>query len=85
MTRDRTPTLGWEQASDAIRHDRTDDGERALEELIQAMGPHAEKQLRDARERVRHDEFVCSSCHMILHRSRLGNRRRMRCRECATA
>ena len=32
---------------------------------------------------VQHNEFVCTSCYLVKHRSQLADQRRQLCRDCA--
>lgn len=32
---------------------------------------------------VQHNEFVCTRCYLVKHRSQLADRRRVLCRDCA--
>jgi len=63
------------------RWDRGDDAEAELEELIRIM-VRREPAATAGSMRVRRHEFVCRSCHMVQHQSRLADVRRLVCSEC---
>jgi protein-arginine kinase activator protein McsA len=63
------------------RWDQSDDAEAALEELIRVM-VRREPAAAAESVRVRRDEFVCRSCHMVQHQSRLADVRKFLCSEC---
>lgn len=63
------------------RWDRGDDAEAELEELIRIM-VRREPAATAESMRVRRHEFVCRSCHMVQHQSRLADVRRLVCSEC---
>ena len=58
------------------------DGEAELEQLISDFVRVGRGSIPDE-EFVRQDEFACRSCRMILHRSRLADRGRLICVDCA--
>jgi protein-arginine kinase activator protein McsA len=64
--------------------DSSDDAEEALEELIRIM-VRREPTVAAESVRVRRDEFVCRTCHMVQHQSRLADVRRLVCSECVGA
>jgi sugar phosphate isomerase/epimerase len=74
-----------ERMADALERRQAaeeDDAEAAFYELIRDLAD-----IRSAHdvddELIQENEFVCNSCHLVLHRSRLGNRRVGLCVECA--
>lgn len=73
------------EAKQALEHDRADDEEAALDELIAELSTPVEEEALSLEEFVREDEFVCRFCHLVLHRSRLADRHRMICTGCAGA
>jgi hypothetical protein len=64
--------------------DPSDDAEAALEELIRIM-VRREPATSGLTVKLRHDEFVCRSCHMVQHQSRLADVRGLVCSECLGA
>jgi hypothetical protein len=66
------------------RWDQDDDTEAALEELIRIM-VRREPAVAAESVRVRRDEFVCRTCHIVQHQSRLADVRRLVCSECLGA
>jgi predicted SprT family Zn-dependent metalloprotease len=72
-------------AEEIFRRDQShdEDGEAELRELMRDFA-HPEPEPPVHEEFVREDEFACRSCRMILHRTRLADRTRMICVECAT-
>jgi hypothetical protein len=74
-----------ESLTEAIyrRDQNHDDPSQAeLDELIRDLVYVAPEPLVDE-EFVREDEFACRSCHLILHRTKLADRRRLLCSDCA--
>jgi hypothetical protein len=75
-----------EQIAEALerrqaREEREDDAEAAIDELIREMADiHASS--HDDEEFIRGDEFSCQTCHLVLHRSLLGDPVDMVCEEC---
>ncbi len=69
------------------------DREAALEELPEELatahreliGPSGEGGEAGAVGPVRTDEFICSSCRLVFHRSHLGDRTKRLCRDCAAS
>jgi hypothetical protein len=76
-----SPRTGRETAE---RWDPSDDAEEALEELIRVM-VRREPATSALTVKLRHDEFVCRSCHMVEHQSRLADVRGLVCSECLGA
>jgi hypothetical protein len=64
--------------------DQGDDAEAALEELIRVMVRREPAAVPESMK-VRRHEFVCRSCHMVQHQSRLADVRRLICSECLTS
>jgi hypothetical protein len=60
-----------------------EDAEADLQELIHGL-VHVRRESPTTQEFVGEDEFACRSCHMVLHRSRLADRRQSLCVECAS-
>jgi len=73
-----SPRTGRETAE---RWDPSDDAEEALEELIRVM-VRREPATTAESVRVRRDEFVCRSCHIVQHQSRLADVRNLVCSGC---
>lgn len=63
------------------RLDGGDDETAALDELIRIM-VRREPDGVSTSMKLRRDEFVCRSCHMVHHQSRLADVRRLECTEC---
>jgi hypothetical protein len=61
--------------------DQGDDAEAALEELIRIMVRREPAAMAESMK-VRRNEFVCRSCHMVQHQSRLADVRKLICSEC---
>lgn len=78
---DRLARVAWQ----ALEHERADDDEAALNELIAELSGPVEEEGPSPQEFVRRDEFVCRSCHLVLHRSGLADRGRMACTACVWA
>jgi Domain of unknown function (DUF4193) len=62
----------------SIDEDDDDDGVLAL-----ARGDESRESLTTKVMPVQANEFVCTSCFLVKHRSQLADRRRTRCRDCA--
>jgi len=58
-----------------------EDAEADLEELIRIMVRREPEDIAFS-AKLRRDEFVCKSCHMAQHQSRLADVRRGVCRDC---
>ena len=58
-----------------------EDAEAELEELIRVMVRREPDGIAFS-TKLRRDEFVCKSCHMVQHQSRLADVRRMTCSDC---
>jgi hypothetical protein len=63
--------------------DPSDDAEAALEELIRIMVRREPAGIAESMK-VRRNEFVCRSCHMVQHQSRLADVRRLVCSACVS-
>ncbi len=59
-----------------------DDAEADLDELIRGWADIKPERLRQGGP-VRGDEFVCALCHLVMHRSLMGDADRELCVECA--
>ncbi len=60
------------------------DDEDDEEALLGALGrDEARESLTTKVLPVQANEFVCTSCYLVKHRSQLADRRRMLCRDCA--
>lgn len=73
------------EARQAHEHDRADDEELALDQLIGQLCTPVEDEGASPEGFVRKDEFVCRSCHLVVHRGVLADRLRMVCSWCAAA
>ena len=58
-----------------------DDDEDSM--LSLSRGEEARESLTTKVLPVQANEFVCTSCYLVKHRSQLADRRRTRCRDCA--